>query len=254
MQNPDIYSTPTDGSLELLYGARANYTSSPEFKAQDEKLMLKAWRNFCYWGLQGYAKGLTDRPAVCIKSRGIGIHYSWYSAFFGENDRPVKILCMVRDMRQIFSSMEKLFLLNQERHQAIQNHASMTGTTTAKRIDSWLNTPPVGLAIERLQQIIADKNDSKILFIRAEDLTASSDNEMKRIYNYLELPYFKHDFNNVEQYTTEDDEVYGLTKSLHKIRNKVELPKRDYLEILGKEVSEWINGRFEWYQKGFKYI
>jgi sulfotransferase len=30
-QNPDFYVTPTSGLLELWYGARANYTNSPEF-------------------------------------------------------------------------------------------------------------------------------------------------------------------------------------------------------------------------------
>ena len=34
-QNPQFYVTPTSGLLELVFGARANYTNSPEFKAQD---------------------------------------------------------------------------------------------------------------------------------------------------------------------------------------------------------------------------
>ena len=38
-QNPDIYATPTSGVLELIYAARANYSTSPEFKAQDAELM-----------------------------------------------------------------------------------------------------------------------------------------------------------------------------------------------------------------------
>ena len=40
-QNPDIYATPTSGVLELIFGARANYTTSPEFIAQDAELMKK---------------------------------------------------------------------------------------------------------------------------------------------------------------------------------------------------------------------
>ena len=37
--NPDFYVTPTSGVLELVFGARANYTNSLEFKAQDSELM-----------------------------------------------------------------------------------------------------------------------------------------------------------------------------------------------------------------------
>jgi DNA-binding beta-propeller fold protein YncE len=36
-QNTDIYATPTSGVLELIYGARENYSNSPEFVAQDKE-------------------------------------------------------------------------------------------------------------------------------------------------------------------------------------------------------------------------
>jgi sulfotransferase len=47
-QNPEFYVTPTSGVLELLYAARANYTNSPEFKAQDSELMKKGFIHFCH--------------------------------------------------------------------------------------------------------------------------------------------------------------------------------------------------------------
>ena len=50
-QHPEFYVTPTSGALELLYGARTNYTSNPEFKAQDSELMKKGWLSFCKAGL-----------------------------------------------------------------------------------------------------------------------------------------------------------------------------------------------------------
>src|ERR1700679_4132313 len=37
-QNPAFYVTPTSGLLELIFGARLNYTNSPEFKAPDPPL------------------------------------------------------------------------------------------------------------------------------------------------------------------------------------------------------------------------
>ena len=45
-QNPDFYVTPTSGLLELIFGARANYTNSPEFKAQEDVAMKKAFLAF----------------------------------------------------------------------------------------------------------------------------------------------------------------------------------------------------------------
>src|ERR1700761_6660578 len=73
-QNPEIYTTPTSGALELVYGARLNYTEMPEFKAQDAKQMKKAFLAFSRCGLEGYYRALTDCPYVVDKSRGWGIH------------------------------------------------------------------------------------------------------------------------------------------------------------------------------------
>lgn len=249
-QNPLIYATPTDGSLELLYGARVNYTESPEFKAQDSKLMLNAWRGFCKGGINGYCDGLTDKPNVCIKSRGIGIHYNWYSAFMQQD---IKVICMVRNLKSIYASMEKIFRSNQETHQKIQNHANMEGTSTAKRIDTWTNSQPIGLALERFKQMTDEGIDKKCLFVKMEDLTSDPKKEMEKIYWYLGLENYSHDFNYVEQTTVEDDMVYGLTPTLHSIRNKVEPLKADYFEILGKDICQWIDERFVWYQRGFGY-
>ena len=59
-QNPDFYVTPTSGLLELIFGARLNYTNSPEFKAQDDAAMKKAFLAFSRAGMEAYFKALSD--------------------------------------------------------------------------------------------------------------------------------------------------------------------------------------------------
>ena len=63
-QNPDFYVTPTSGLLELVFGARLYYTNSPEFKAQDEAAMKKAFLAFSRAGMEAYFKALNDKPYV----------------------------------------------------------------------------------------------------------------------------------------------------------------------------------------------
>ena len=151
-QNPEFYVTPTSGVLELLYAARANYTTSPEFKAQDSSLMKDGFTSFCKSGIEGFFNGVTDKPYVLDKSRGWGIHYGFLESFYPEP----KVICMVRDLRGIYSSMEKNFRKSQHLDSGMVNHAQLKGTTTEKRIDIWVNSQPVGLAMERLQQMIKD--------------------------------------------------------------------------------------------------
>ena len=249
-QNPEICATPTDPVLEYLYGARMNFTNTPEVKAMDQELALKTWRGFCKGGLLGYAVEYSHKPHFCIKTRGGTIHYRWFESFMDEKP---KMICMVRNLKSIFSSMEKLYRKNQEHHQPIQNHAEMKGTSTAKRIDAWVASPPVGLALERLQQTFLEGINKEVLYIRAEDLTGYPDREMNKIYDYLGLTPYKHDFDNVEQTVKEDDSVYGLTNDLHTIRQKVQPLTPDYNTVLGKQICDWIDNNFAWYQQSFGY-
>jgi sulfotransferase len=250
-QNPTICATPTDPVLEYLFAARNNYTKTPEAKAMGKDLALKTWRGFCRGGLDGYAEAYTDRPNICIKTRGATIHYRWFEAFMASKP---KMICMVRDLRSIVSSMEKIHRKSTENSSDMVNHAEMKGTSTPKRVGMWLNSPPVGLALERLQQCIQEGINKEMLILRAEDLTTTPDAVMRKLYAYLELPYFKHDFDNVEQSVKEDDSVYGLTSDLHTIRNKVTPLKFDAVQILGQGVCEQIDKNHVWYQKTFGYI
>ena len=250
-QNPQVCATPTDGVLEYLYGARANFTSTPEVKAIDKDLALKTWRGFCWGGLEGYAKAYTEKDNICIKTRGATIHHDWFNSFMPYD---MKCIVMVRNLKSIISSMEKLYRSNQENHQEIQNHAAMTGTSTAKRVDSWFASPPVGLALERLQQCFLEGTNKNFLYVRAEDLTSYPDREMNKIYNYLGLDPFKHDFDNVEQTVKEDDSVYGLSSTLHTIRQSVKPLTPDYTQVLGPQICDWIDNTFQNYQRMFGYI
>ena len=247
-QNPDFYVTPTSGLLELLYAARSNYTNSLEFKAQDAKKMENAWRSFCNGGMNAYFNGLTDKKYALDKSRGWGYHYNFLNFFYPDP----KIVCLLRDPVDIFCSMEKKFRANQHKDSGIVNHTQLTGTTTAKRIDYWANSQPVGMAFERLQQMIKEKIDEKILFIRYERLTVNPNHEMQRVYEFFGLPFFQHDFENIEQVTKEDDEVYGIFGD-HNINPKLQPSKSNARDILGKEVVTWIKDTYSWMDKIIAY-
>lgn len=247
-QNPDFYVTPTSGVLELVYAARNNYTNSPEFKAQDQNLMKEGFLSFCKNGMEGFFNTITDKPYVMDKSRGWGIHYGFLESFYPNP----KIICMVRDLRGVFSSMEKNFRKNQYMDSGIVNHSQMQGTTTEKRIDIWSQSQPVGMAIERLSQIFKEGINQKMLFIRFEDFCLNPRKEMERVYKYLELPYFDHDFDNVEQITQEDDSVYGIYGD-HVIKQKIQPLKPDYKDILGVNASNWIKSNYKWFYDEFGY-
>ena len=247
-QNPNFYVTPTSGVLELLYASRANYSTSPEFKAQDPELMRRGFQSFCTYGLSGFFNGITDKPFIMDKSRGWSIHYEFLNSFYPNP----KIICMIRDPRAIFASMEKNFRKSQHTDSGIVNHSKMQNTTTQKRVELWAQTPPVGLAFERIQQIVLEGISAKILFIKFEDLTAQPEQVMGKIYGFLNIPYYQHDFENVQQLTQEDDVVYGIYGD-HAIRQQVQPVPNTYKEILGTSTCNWIKQHYDWFFREFKY-
>ncbi len=247
-QNPKFYVTPTSGVLELLYAARNHYTACDEFKAQDSKLMRKGFQNFCAQGLNGFFEGITNKPYILDKSRGWSYYYN-FADFVYPNP---KMICMVRDLRDIFASMEKIFRKNPDRASEMEKNQELKGLTTESRIDIWSSNPPVGLSIERLYQIIREGNDKHIHFLKYEDFTQHPQKELEKIYDYLELPYFEHNFNNVKQITQENDRIHGIYGD-HTIKSKVKYIPSDAQEVLGEVACNWIRTNYQWFYDYFGY-
>jgi len=161
---------------------------------------------------------------------------------------------MVRDLRCIYSSMEKNYRENQHKHPDadVGDWVALSGTTIAKRVDTWSMREPVGTAIERLKTIIDEGIHERILFIKFEDLTVDPETELGRIYDFLEVSHFKHDFDNVAQITKENDAFFGASGN-HTIRAKVEPVPKQYNKYLGQELSRNIVNSYSWFYEYFGY-
>ena len=158
---------------------------------------------------------------------------------------------MVRDLRDVYSSMEKAFRKNPNK-ETIVDWNGLKNNTVPKRIDYWASGVPVGIAIERLESIIQCKDDHKVLFVRYEDFCLNPEQQMARIYNYLEIPYFQHNFDFIPQITHENDSPH-MGFGDHIIRNTLQMKPSDAQDILGKGVCDWIIGRYKWFYDYFKY-
>jgi sulfotransferase len=250
-QHPDFYVTPTSGVLELWVGARGNFTTSPEFQAQDSEMMKKAFAGFCREGMLGYFNAITDSKYVLDKSRGHGVYSDFINSFYPNP----KIICLVRDLKDIIASFEKIYRKNPQYQPPFLNEGTAQGTMLHKRVDEWLKpTATVGKALERLFEIIHVRGwDRNMLFVKSEDLCLHPDTEMRRVYDYLEIPYFQHDYDNIPQITKEDDDVYGLGKGLHDIRTNLSMKPSDAKLVLGQHVTDHLYKNYQWYYDKFGY-
>lgn len=247
-QNPAFHVTPTSGMIDLMLGTRIGYNQNQEAKAGDKEMWKKGFYTFCKAGLEAYVANLTDKPYILDKNRNWVASYPLLTNMF---DRP-KILFMVRDLRCVFASMEKKFRANPDVEDGTVDNINLTGLTTQSRVEKWSVSHPIGHALPKLYQSFIDKTADNFLFIRYEDLCTNPEAQLKRIYQYLEVPYFQHDYNYIPQITVEDDTVHGIYGD-HTIRNKLGMLPDDSREILGDYTCEWIYNNCQWFFDIFQY-
>lgn len=247
-QNPDIYPTPTSPVADYIGVLREVFTANPNVLAQDEGQMTVAFKNMCKHAINGYFEALTDRRYIFDKSRAWTANHDFLKFIFDEEP---KIICLVRDLRDVFTSNEKNFRKNP--HKSRANFGLGDANTLPKRIDVWASSQNfTGSAIEFLNDSIVTGVDKKMLFVKYENLCLYPEIVMKRVYEYLELPEFKHNFDSVEQVTQEDDKMHGIFGQ-HTIRQKVEAIPSDAEQVLGKPVCDWIYNNYKWFYEYFGY-
>ena len=248
--NPDFYCTPTSGIADIVLNSKNVFNHSQAFQAQGLSNLEEPFVEFCRKGIYGFFKAITEAPYVLDKSRDWGIRYNLLNRLFPNP----KIVCMVRDPRAIYASMEKNFRKNPLRETNTQDASHLIGTTLDKRVNTWADSAPVGVSMDRLKDCFQQGIDKKMLFIRYEDLMANPEQEIRKVYDYLELPYYDgHRFNTVTQHTQENDEVHGIYGD-HKLRNKFEKLPDDYEEILGYDLATSIKNTYPWFYTNFGYI
>ena len=247
-QNPDFFVTPTSGLVDLMLGTRIGYNDNPESKAGDPEEWKEGFLNYCRFGFHGYMQSLTDKPYFFDKSRAWGPYYPLVSMIIPNP----KMVFMVRDFRSIYSSMEKLFRKNPDIDPKIMNNIDMTGITTDQRVEIWGNTHPIGFTITKLHQSILDGTAQNFLFFKYEDFCKFPDEHMKQMYEFFEIPYYQHDWDNIEQITEENDTVHGIFGD-HKIKTKLKAVKEDYYEILGNFTCNKIKNEYKWFYDYFQY-
>lgn len=237
-QNPRVHSTGSSPLHEIGYVAR-NVFKTEEVKSMQPLDAEKMYLDYVKGGILNAFESLTERPVVVDKNRSWVGHLDQLFKIFPD----AKVLVPIRDLRGIFSSMEKKFRKHPSPMNTIESQSPPAWTTIERRIQGWASSPPIGIAIERLHEA-ASRFKNRLYFVRAEDLTNNPKATMEKIWNYLEEEPFKHDFNNVEQYTIEHD--VGWPYGDHIIKNKIEPLVEDWDQILGNKISETIYQKFKW--------
>lgn len=86
-----------------------------------------------------------------------------------------------------------------------------------------------------------EKYPDNILFVEYDNLMTNPQNELNRIYDFLELPRFTHQFDTINSIVIEDDEKIWGIKDLHTIRPKLQKTAPDAREVLGDKLFNFFD-------------
>ena len=239
-QNPLFHATPTSGIIDIMLAIRNQWDNTAIFKAAPNP----AGKEAVLRGILQNYYSIDDKPIIFDKNR-LWVGYIEMIEF--ALGRPVKIIATVRDIVDIVASFEKLYRKHNHIWQFPQersNHAKWQ--TVEDRSGIWMDAAePIGLSYNVMRDAMFSKGfGDRIHIVEFDNLTRQPDVTMKGIYDFLDLEYFFHDFNNVAQSTIEDDTAHGIP-GLHTIRSKIVPVESTAKALLGEDVfNKYSNAQF----------
>jgi sulfotransferase len=233
-QNNDLFvSKATSGCHDILFNIRNNWDKLIEHKAEgvDYAQLKRVLQSV----INSYHS--TDKNIIIDKGRGWLSLIEMLEFILGYSP---KIIVPVRNLSEILTSFEKLWRNSTGFSQwNFEQNDYFKAQTVEGRCDIWASaSQPVGLAYNRVKDAISRGYKNNLFFVEFDELTSQPYQTLQKVYNYLELPYYEHNFNNIQQYTKEDDEGVHRIPNLHKIRPQIIPVPHSSEEVLGQFLTD----------------
>ncbi len=128
-----------------------------------------------------------------------------------------KVIACVRNVAWVMDSIERLYRANPFENTKLFND-DVERNTVYSRVETLAQGGRlVGFAYNALKEAFYGEHADSLLLVEYELLTQAPDKVMRLIYEFLDEPWFAHDFANVSYDAPEFDQALGLA-GLHRVR------------------------------------
>lgn len=246
-QNPRFYSSPSSPVFSTMISVENHLRNDELFNGYPK--IPQARQIISSIPYQWYSD--IEKPVVIDKNRAWTERVPYIEGYIGQK---AKIICPVRDIDYILSSMIRMIRRNP--YQEGQSRINFIDEQLVK-----LNIPinddnrcgyiagPNGILGQSLNAIsegIKQGFGDRFYFVEYNDLVKNPTETLQGIYEFLEEEPYDHTFNNLENHNLENDFLtYGL-KDMHEVRSKLESNAIDPKEILSPDVIEKCKGMHFW--------
>lgn len=233
-QNPEFYADITSPVQGLVESTINVITESENNHLVDEDRRKQIIKDL----VNAYYKAVTPNT-VFDTSRGWTSKTSLLKDLYPQT----KIICCVRDLAWILDSFERIAAKNSLYGATLTDDESRQTVTT--RCDALMDVKKEGQVVKPYYFLEEGLllNPDMIMLMEYESLCKKPESVMREIYEFINKPYYEHDYKNVEY----DNEVFDKAlnmKSLHTVRKEVTWVERP--SILPKSVWEKYSGKEFW--------
>ena len=226
-QNPDIACTPNSITLEIMKDLHLLkdtdvFLNYPDHKSLDNVLDSVYDTYYKEW------------PQPIIIDRGPVLTPGNFYLMQKHFKRPFKCIVLLRDLMDVLASYMKWYTENPD---SFVNKFNLK--TDEEKLSMIMNKD--GAVAKDLEAIKNSFNYPNIChYIKYDDLVAQPEKEIKKIYNFIEEPYFNHKFNNLQQVEVNgmkyDDTIVG--KNMHNIRSVVRKEYNPYINKIPERIRQ----------------
>jgi len=226
-QNPEIVCTPNSITLEIMKDLFLLKQTDVFLNYQDHDSLDNVLDSV----FDNYYK---DWPQQYIIDRGPVMTPGNLMLMQKHYRRPFKCIVILRDLMDVLASYMKWYKNNPD---AFPNRFNLN--TDDEKLGMIMNKD--GAVAKDLEAIKNAFNYPDIChFVKYDDLISRPEQEMRKIYQFIGLPYYNHQFQDLKQINVNgigyDDKVVG--KNMHTIRNVVRKEINPYLDQIPERIRQ----------------
>ena len=148
--------------------------------------------------------------------------------------RPFKCIVLLRDLMDVLASYMKWYTENPD---AFPNRFNLKNDD--EKLGMLMNND--GAAAKELKAIQNSFNYKDLCYyLKYDDLVADTERCIKEVYKFLEIPYYPHQFQNLQQVNINglgyNDGIMG--KNMHTIRNEIKKEYNPYIEKIPQRIKD----------------
>jgi sulfotransferase len=234
-QNPKFDAGPSTGLYDLMYSVYDRLNSQNIYVP----LINESKRKNILLGLfESYYKDVDKE--VCFNTNRGWILFPHLISFLDPN---IKFICCVREIPLIMNSFERLYqkhpthIINMLRRNTDHKDFGLVENRCRILFDEYLL-----FGVKAVQEILISTYRNRFLFVEHESLCNNPRKKIQEVYDFIEEPYFDHDFSNVESSHKELD-LFANCPTLH-TTEKIVRASGNNLYISRKILDQYNIGKY----------